>query len=286
MALFLDQYADILALRLALDNKQISVKELTQALLGDIKQHANLNAFVDVQPELSLAQAEMAEQSLVSGQSGALTGIPLAHKDIFVTKGWRTTAGSRMLAGYRSPFDATVVQALLKAQTVSLGKLSCDEFAMGSGNEHAATGPVLNPWDHEVVPGGSSGGSAAAVAAGLVLGATGTDTGGSVRQPAALSGICGIKPTYGVASRFGMIAYASSLDQAGVMARSAADLALLLDAISGFDPRDATSIETCRGVANAPDGSCQITPALMVQTRPNRSQGCALACPLSILVRV
>jgi len=252
MALFLDQYADILALRLALDNKQISVKELTQALLGDIKQHANLNAFVDVQPELSLAQAEMAEQSLVSGQSGALTGIPLAHKDIFVTEGWRTTAGSRMLADYRSPFDATVVQALLKAQTVSLGKLSCDEFAMGSGNEHAATGPVLNPWDHEVVPGGSSGGSAAAVAAGLVLGATGTDTGGSVRQPAALSGICGIKPTYGVASRFGMIAYASSLDQAGVMARSAADLALLLDAISGFDPRDATSIETCRGVANAP----------------------------------
>lgn len=252
MALFLDQYADIFALRQALDNKQISVKELTQALLGDIKQHAKLNAFVDVQPELSLAQAEQAEQSLAKGQSGALTGIPLAHKDIFVTQGWHTTAGSRMLAGYRSPFDATVVQALLKAQTVNLGKLSCDEFAMGSGNEHAATGPVLNPWDHEVVPGGSSGGSAAAVAAGLVLGATGTDTGGSVRQPAALSGICGIKPTYGVASRFGMIAYASSLDQAGVMARSAADLALLLDAISGFDPRDATSIETCRGVANAP----------------------------------
>ncbi len=252
MALFLDQYADIFALRHALDSKQISVKELTHAVLGDIKQTVSLNAFVDVQPELSLAQAEIAEQSLARGQAGALTGIPLAHKDIFVTEGWRTTAGSRMLANYRSPFDATVVQALLKAQTVSLGKLSCDEFAMGSGNEHAATGPVRNPWDHEVVPGGSSGGSAAAVAAGLILGATGTDTGGSVRQPAALSGICGIKPTYGVASRFGMIAYASSLDQAGVMARSAADLALLLDAISGFDPRDATSIETCRGVANAP----------------------------------
>ena len=157
-----------------------------------------------------------------------------------------------MLAGYVSPFDATVIRALNEAGTVSLGKVSCDEFAMGSGNEHAATGPALNPWDHEVVPGGSSGGSAAAVAAGLALGATGTDTGGSVRQPAALCGICGIKPTYGVASRFGMIAYASSLDQAGVMATNADDLALLVDAISGFDPHDATSIETCHGVANAP----------------------------------
>jgi len=169
-----------------------------------------------------------------------------------VTEGWRTTAGSRMLADYVSPFDATVVKRLNDAGTVSLGKASCDEFAMGSGNEHAASGPVLNPWDHRVVPGGSSGGSAAAVAARLVLGATGTDTGGSVRQPAALCGICGIKPTYGVASRFGMIAYASSLDQAGVMATNADDLALLLDAISGFDPRDATSVQTCHGQANAP----------------------------------
>jgi len=252
MATFLDQYPDIAALQRALSDRKVSAKEVAQALLGDVKQNAHLNAFVDVQPDLTLAQAGIAEKSLAGSRAGPLTGIPLAHKDIFVTDGWRTTAGSRLLSDYRSPFNATVVQALLNAETVSLGKLSCDEFAMGSGNEHAATGPVRNPWDPEVVPGGSSGGSAAAVAAGLVLGATGTDTGGSVRQPAALSGISGIKPTYGVASRFGMIAYASSLDQAGVMARSAADLALLLDAISGFDPRDATSIESCRGVANAP----------------------------------
>lgn len=252
MTTFLNQFADIAALQHALESRQLSATELTDAVLKDIEQHSSLNAFVDVQPALSLAQAELADRSRSNGQTGRLTGIPLAHKDIFVTRDWHTTAGSQMLKDYRSPFDATVVAALFKAQTVSLGKLSCDEFAMGSGNEHAATGPVLNPWDHDVVPGGSSGGSAAAVAAGLVIGATGTDTGGSVRQPAALSGISGIKPTYGVASRFGMIAYASSLDQAGVMARSSADLALLLDAISGFDPKDATSIESCHGVANAP----------------------------------
>ena len=252
MTTFLHQFNDINALRQALDDGRFSAKEMTQDLLGDIEKHRQLNAFVDVQPALSLAQAQRADQARHGMQAGALTGIPLAHKDIFVTKGWRTTASSKMLYDYQSPFDASVVAALEQAKTVSLGKLSCDEFAMGSGNEHAATGAVQNPWDPEVVPGGSSGGSAAAVAAGLVMGATGTDTGGSVRQPAAMSGISGIKPTYGVASRFGMIAYASSLDQAGVLARSAADLALLLDAISGFDPRDATSIETCRGVANAP----------------------------------
>lgn len=252
MTTFLNRFTDIAALQQALNARQLNAKELTQEILKDIEQHKRLNAFLDVQPELSLAQAELADHSRLSQQSGALTGIPLAHKDIFVTTGWRTTAGSKVLKDYRSPFDATVVTALVNAHSVNLGKLSCDEFAMGSGNEHAAAGPVRNPWDLEVVPGGSSGGSAAAVAAGLVIGATGTDTGGSVRQPAALSGISGIKPTYGVASRFGMIAYASSLDQAGVMARSAADLALLLDAISGFDPKDATSIEVCHGVANAP----------------------------------
>ncbi len=252
MSRFLDNFSSIRAYRDALDAGQFSVTDATKALLADIERHQVLNAFVDVDAARSQEQAVQAEQQLAKGDAHQLAGVPLAHKDIFVTEGWRTTAGSRMLADYVSPFDATVVKRLNDAGTVSLGKASCDEFAMGSGNEHAASGPVLNPWDHRVVPGGSSGGSAAAVAARLVLGATGTDTGGSVRQPAALCGICGIKPTYGVASRFGMIAYASSLDQAGVMATNANDLALLLDAISGFDPRDATSVQTCHGQANAP----------------------------------
>jgi len=252
MSKFLDDFPTIAAYRAGLDQGQFSVMQATDALLSDIQTHQVLNAFVDVDAKLSQTQATWAQAQLALAQPHALTGVPLAHKDIFVTEGWRTTAGSRMLADYVSPFDATVVAALNQAGTVNLGKVSCDEFAMGSGNEHALTGPVLNPWDHDVVPGGSSGGSAAAVAARLVLGATGTDTGGSVRQPAALCGICGIKPTYGVASRFGMIAYASSLDQAGVMATNADDLALLLDAISGYDPRDATSVQTCHGKANAP----------------------------------
>lgn len=255
MSRFLKEFPTIRAFRQALGQGQFSAQEAASTLLQEIKQNQALNAFVDINKELTLAQALLADKQLTVGADSAnrvLLGTPLAHKDIFVTEGWRTTAGSKMLRDYLSPFNATVIDALNAAGTVSLGKVSCDEFAMGSGNEHAATGPVLNPWDHEVVPGGSSGGSAAAVAAGLVLGATGTDTGGSVRQPAALCGICGIKPTYGVASRFGMIAYASSLDQAGVMATNADDLALLLDAISGFDPRDATSIETCHGTANAP----------------------------------
>lgn len=256
MTSFLKDFPTIRAFRRALADGKFSVQEATATLLQEVQEHKALNAFVDINQALSLEQAKQADAQLGSGNHdttvNALLGAPLAHKDIFVTEGWRTTAGSKMLEGYVSPFNASVVNALNAAGTVSLGKVSCDEFAMGSGNEHAATGPVLNPWDHEVVPGGSSGGSAAAVAAGLVLGATGTDTGGSVRQPAALCGICGIKPTYGVASRFGMIAYASSLDQAGVMATNAEDLTLLLDAISGFDPRDATSIETCRTVANAP----------------------------------
>ena len=252
MSRFLTEFPTIRAYRQALAASKFSVAEATETLLREASEQQTLNAFVDINAELSLAQARMADKQLGDGNEGVLLGAPLAHKDIFVTEGWRTTAGSKMLDGYVSPFNATVINALNDAGTVSLGKVSCDEFAMGSGNEHAATGPVLNPWDHEVVPGGSSGGSAAVVAAGLVLGATGTDTGGSVRQPAALCGICGIKPTYGVASRFGMIAYASSLDQAGVVATNADDLALRVDAIGGFDAHDATSIETCHGVANAP----------------------------------
>ncbi|MCD8505242.1 MAG: Asp-tRNA(Asn)/Glu-tRNA(Gln) amidotransferase subunit GatA [Burkholderiaceae bacterium] len=252
MSTFLKDFPTIRAFAQALASRKFSAHEATTALLQEIKTNQALNAFVDVQPELSLAQARNADNQISHGTGALLVGTPLAHKDIFVTEGWRTTAGSKMLADYVSPFNATVINALYEAGTVSLGKVSCDEFAMGSGNEHAATGPVLNPWDPEVVPGGSSGGSAAAVAAGLVLGATGTDTGGSVRQPAALCGVCGIKPTYGVASRFGMIAYASSLDQAGVLATNAEDLAWLLDAISGFDEHDATSIQVCQGVANAP----------------------------------
>lgn len=252
MSNFLQEFPTIRAFRQALAEGKFTVGQATATLLQQAKDQQALNAFVDFNEELSLAQAANAQARLAQEPDALLIGTPLAHKDIFVTQGWRTTAGSKMLADYVSPFDATVVGALNQAGTVSLGKLSCDEFAMGSGNEHAATGPVQNPWDPEVVPGGSSGGSAAVVAAGLVLGATGTDTGGSVRQPAALCGVCGIKPTYGVASRFGMIAYASSLDQAGVLATNADDLALLLDAISGFDAHDATSIETCRGQANAP----------------------------------
>jgi aspartyl-tRNA(Asn)/glutamyl-tRNA(Gln) amidotransferase subunit A len=252
MNTILNQFSSIRALRQAFETKQTSAQELTSVLLSEIDRHTSLNAFVDVDPKLSMQQAKAADEQRAQGKNGALLGIPIAHKDIFATIGWKTTAGSQMLRSYQSPFDATVVQALKAQGAVSLGKLNCDEFAMGSGNEHSAFGPALNPWDNDVVPGGSSGGSSAAVAAGLVMGATGTDTGGSVRQPAALCGVCGIKPTYGMASRYGMIAYASSLDQAGVMARCADDLTLLLDAICGFDPKDATSVEHCHTQRNAP----------------------------------
>ena len=250
MAQTLKSFPTIASLRKALDTRQLSAVELTSALLNEISTQKQLNAFVDINPEQSFEQARLADQTIAAGQSQPLTGIPIAHKDIFVTKGWHTTAGSAMLKGYQSPFDAHVVEQLLKSGTVSLGKLNCDEFAMGSGNQHSTFGPAHNPWHPQVVPGGSSGGSAAAVAAGLVMAATGTDTGGSVRQPAALCGISGIKPTYGTVSRYGMIAYASSLDQAGPMARSAHDLMLLLDAMSNYDARDATSIQICGGVTN------------------------------------
>jgi aspartyl-tRNA(Asn)/glutamyl-tRNA(Gln) amidotransferase subunit A len=200
-----------------------------------------------VDPELSLAQARAADERLAAGTAGALTGVPIAHKDIFVTRGWRSTAASKMLGNYASPFDATVVEKFGAAGMVTLGKLNCDEFAMGSANENSAFGPVKNPWDTSAVPGGSSGGSAAAVAARLAPAATGTDTGGSIRQPAAFCGITGIKPTYGRVSRFGMIAFASSLDQGGPMAQTAEDCALLLNEMTGFDARDSTSLTPEQG---------------------------------------
>jgi len=222
---------------------KVSSTEVTQALLAQVASKAGLGAFLAVDEAGALAQAAAADARRAAGQATALTGVPIAHKDIFVTRGLPSTAGSKMLAGYQSPFDATVVARLAAVGTVTLGKLNCDEFAMGSSNENSAFAPVKNPWDTTRVPGGSSGGSAAAVAAGLVPAATGTDTGGSIRQPASFTGITGIKPTYGVCSRYGMVAFASSLDQAGPMARSAEDCALLLSAMSGFDERDATSAE-------------------------------------------
>lgn len=227
----------------ALKSRAVSSREATQALLARIAAHESLGAFLHVDTDGALARADAADALRSAGNAGPLTGVPIAHKDIYVTADMPTTAGSKILAGYRSPFDATVVARLNAAGTVSLGKLNCDEFAMGSANENSAFGPAHNPWDVSRVPGGSSGGSAVAVAARLVPGTTGTDTGGSIRQPASFTGITGIKPTYGVCSRYGMIAFASSLDQAGPMARSAEDCALLLSAMSGFDERDATSVQ-------------------------------------------
>jgi aspartyl-tRNA(Asn)/glutamyl-tRNA(Gln) amidotransferase subunit A len=226
-----------------LKSKQLSATELAQSYLDRIAS-SDLNAFISVNPEQTLAQAKQADASIASGTASALTGIPIAHKDIFVTRGWPSSAGSKMLSGYNSPFDASVVEQFRTAGMVTLGKLNCDEFAMGSSNENSFFGPVKNPWDKQAVPGGSSGGSAAAVAGGLTPAATGTDTGGSIRQPAALCGITGIKPTYGRVSRYGMIAFASSLDQGGPMAWTAEDCALLLNAMTAYDPRDATCIES------------------------------------------
>ncbi|MDP1648933.1 MAG: Asp-tRNA(Asn)/Glu-tRNA(Gln) amidotransferase subunit GatA [Rubrivivax sp.] len=231
----------------ALRQRRCSSVELTQHLLTRLSTHASLGTVLSSDAGQALEQARAADAALTRGETGPLVGVPLAHKDIFVTDHARTglpsTAGSKMLAGYASPFDATVVARLAAAGTVTLAKLNCDEFAMGSSNENSAFAPVHNPWDLQRVPGGSSGGSAVAVAARLLPAATGTDTGGSIRQPASFCGITGIKPTYGVCSRYGMIAFASSLDQAGPMARSAEDCSLLLSAMSGFDERDATSAE-------------------------------------------
>ena len=229
-------------LRAALAAKGCSAVELAQLYLKRIEVANSLNAFVQVDADLTLEQAKAADALLHTGHAGPLVGLPIAHKDVFVTRGWRSTAGSKMLANYASPFDATVVDRLKRAGMVCLGKTNMDEFAMGSSNENSYFGPVQNPWDTRAVPGGSSGGSAAAVAARLAPAATGTDTGGSIRQPASFSGITGIKPTYGRVSRYGMIAFASSLDQGGPMARSATDCALLLNAMAGFDERDSTSL--------------------------------------------
>ncbi|WP_263768318.1 Asp-tRNA(Asn)/Glu-tRNA(Gln) amidotransferase subunit GatA [Propionivibrio soli] len=239
----------------ALAEKEISSLELTQLYLDRIARHNDaLNAFVSVDAERSLEQAKAADALRAAGRAQALTGIPIAQKDIFCAKGWRTTCGSRMLDNFVSPYDATVIEHFNAAGAVILGKTNMDEFAMGSSNETSYFGTVKNPWDTQRVPGGSSGGSAAAVAARLTPAATGTDTGGSIRQPAAMCGLTGIKPTYGVVSRYGMIAFASSLDQGGPMAQSAEDCALLLNTMAGFDERDSTSLN-----------------------RPNEDYSCALA---------
>ena len=226
-----------------LKSGEFSSVELTRHFLDRIQQHETLNCYITVTEKSALASAQQADAAIASGKGTELTGIPLAHKDIFCTHGVKTSCGSRMLDNFIAPYNATVVEKLNNAGAVMLGKLNMDEFAMGSSNETSYYGPVKNPWDTDCVPGGSSGGSAAAVAAGLAACATGTDTGGSIRQPAAHCGITGLKPTYGRVSRYGMIAYASSLDQGGPMARSAEDCAILLQAMAGFDEKDSTSVD-------------------------------------------
>jgi aspartyl-tRNA(Asn)/glutamyl-tRNA(Gln) amidotransferase subunit A len=227
--------------------KQFSSVELTQFFLARIRQHnPTLNAFITVDEQKSLEQAKAADARIAKGDITPLTGIPIAQKDIFCAKGWRTTCGSKMLHNFISPYDAHVIEQYNRAGAINIGKTNMDEFAMGSSNETSFFGPVKNPWDVTTVPGGSSGGSAATVAARLAPAATATDTGGSIRQPAAFTGTCGLKPTYGVVSRYGMIAFASSLDQAGPMAKSAEDMALMLNVMAGFDTRDSTSLERAR----------------------------------------
>ena len=236
--------ASLKALAAALADRKISSVELATLFLDRIERlNPRLNAFITVDREKSLAMAREADARIARGEAGPLTGIPVAHKDIFCAEGWLTTCGSKMLSNFVSPYDATVIERFKAAGTVTLGKTNMDEFAMGSSNETSFYGPVRNPWAPGAVPGGSSGGSAAAVSARLTPAATGTDTGGSIRQPAALCGLTGLKPTYGVVSRWGMIAFASSLDQGGPMAKSASDCALLLNAMAGFDARDSTSLE-------------------------------------------
>ncbi|MFO1289820.1 MAG: Asp-tRNA(Asn)/Glu-tRNA(Gln) amidotransferase subunit GatA [Nitrosomonas sp.] len=227
-----------------LNDKKISSVELTTEYLKQIRSlNTEFNAFITIDEAQSLEQARQADQLIATGNASPLTGIPIAQKDIFCTKGWLTTCGSKMLANFTAPYDATVIERFNQVGAVNIGKTNMDEFAMGSSNETSFFGPVKNPWDIHAVPGGSSGGSACAVAAGMAPAATGTDTGGSIRQPAALCGISGIKPTYGLVSRFGMIAFASSLDQGGPMARSAEDLAMMLNVMVGFDERDSTSLQ-------------------------------------------
>ena len=231
----------------ALAQKKTSSRELVTDYLARIEaQNGAINAFITVDRAGALAAADAADAAIAAGTAGPLAGLPIAHKDIFCTEGVLTTCGSKMLANFVSPYDAHVVSQLKAAGVVSLGKTNCDEFAMGSTNENSAYGAVKNPWDLTRVPGGSSGGSAAAVAAGMIPAATGTDTGGSIRQPAGLCGVTGIKPTYGTVSRYGMVAYASSLDQGGPMAHTAEDCALLLNHMAGFDSRDSTSLERAK----------------------------------------
>ncbi len=242
----MSQLHDLTLAQLAaqLRSKSVSAAQAATHFIARRDAHANFGAFLATDDSVTMNQAHAADARLAAGDTAPLLGVPIAHKDIFVTQDFPTTAGSKTLSGYRSPFDATVVTKLGQAGMVTLGKLNCDEFAMGSSNENSAFGPVKNPWDSTRVPGGSSGGSAAAVAARLTPAATGTDTGGSIRQPASFCGITGIKPTYGRASRYGMVAFASSLDQAGPMARTAEDCALLLSAICGPDlDRDSTSLD-------------------------------------------
>ncbi len=239
--------AGILELSALLAHKKISSVELTQLFLERISAaNGALNAIITVDRERALAGARAADARIAQADAGPLTGIPLAHKDIYCTKGMRTTCGSKMLANFVSPYDAHVIEQLADAGAVMLGKTNMDEFAMGSSNETSFFGPVKNPWNQNMVPGGSSGGSAAAVAARLAPAATGSDTGGSIRQPAGFTGICGLKPTYGLVSRHGMIAFASSLDQGGPLARTAMDCALMLNAMAGFDARDSTSVERAK----------------------------------------
>jgi len=227
-----------------LDAGEVTSVELTQHFLQRISDYdSQLNSFITVTSEQALATAAKADETRKAGNAGPLTGIPIAHKDIFCTKGIKTTCGSKMLDNFESPYDASVVEKMQRAGVIMLGKTNMDEFAMGSSNETSYFGAVKNPWNTHAVPGGSSGGSASSVAARLTPASTGTDTGGSIRQPASLCGITGLKPTYGRVSRYGMIAFASSLDQAGPMAQTAEDCALLLNAMAGFDPKDSTSLE-------------------------------------------
>jgi aspartyl-tRNA(Asn)/glutamyl-tRNA(Gln) amidotransferase subunit A len=236
--------ASLKELSAALAQRKASSVDLTKLFLDRVqKSNGALNAFISVDAEKSLAQARAADERIARGEAAPLTGIPVAHKDIFVAKGWLTTCGSKMLSNFVSPYDAHVIERFNAAGAVLLGKTNMDEFAMGSSSENSFYGPVKNPWDKTCVPGGSSGGSAAAIAARMAPAATGTDTGGSIRQPAALSGVSGLKPTYGLVSRYGMVAFASSLDQGGPIAKSAEDLALLLNVMVGFDKRDSTSLE-------------------------------------------
>ena len=235
--------ASVVELSDKLANREISAVELAQVYLDRIEQNKDLNAYLDVRAEETLKQAREADARIAAGTATRLTGIPIAHKDLFVTKQWATTAASKMLEGYMSPFNATVVENLQNAGMVCLGKLNCDEFAMGSGNENSAYGKVLNPWNKECVPGGSSGGSSCCVAANLAPIATGTDTGGSIREPAVFTGVTGLKPTYGRPSRWGVIAFASSLDTPGLLAHSAQDCAWVMNEMIDFDPKDSTCVD-------------------------------------------